>query len=62
LWLYHWLLRNKHNENVLEIACWGPHHIVKLEKKKRKIYFRALHQLEDTEFAKVVKRFFLNFT
>ena len=61
LWLYHWLLRNKHNENIHEIPFLGPQNIFSLEKPTSKIYFQALHHLEDSESVKVVKIFFFPF-
>jgi hypothetical protein len=36
----------------------GLQPIFSLEKPTNKIYFQALHHLEDSEFVKVVKRFF----
>ncbi len=37
---------------------WGPQNIFSLEKPTSKIYFQALHLLEDSESVKVVKIFF----
>jgi hypothetical protein len=61
LWLHHWLLSNKHNENIHEIPFWGPQHIFSLEKPTSKTYFQALNHLEDSESVKVVKIFFFPF-
>jgi hypothetical protein len=58
LWLHHRLLRNKHNETIHEIAFWGSSKYIFLEKPTSKIYFQALHHLENSESVKVVKIFF----
>jgi hypothetical protein len=42
----------------MKYLFWGPQHIFSLEKPTSKIYFQALHHLEDSEFVQVVKRFF----
>jgi hypothetical protein len=36
----------------------GPQNMFSLEKPTSKIYFEALHHLEDSESVKAVKRFF----
>ena len=41
-----------------QIKFVRKNYIVKLEKPTSKIYFQTLHQPEDTELVKVVKRFF----
>jgi hypothetical protein len=42
----------------MKYLFWGPQNIFSLEKPTSKIYFQALHHLEDSESVKVVKRFF----
>jgi hypothetical protein len=48
LWLHHWLLRNKHNENIHEIPFLGFSIYIFSWKPTSKIYFQALYHLEDS--------------
>jgi hypothetical protein len=42
----------------MKYLFWCSQQIFSLEKPTSKIYFQALHHLEDSESVKVVKRFF----
>jgi hypothetical protein len=42
----------------MKYLFWGPQQIFSLEKPTSKIYFQALHHLENSESVKVVKIFF----
>jgi hypothetical protein len=61
LWLQHWLLSNKHNENIHEIPFLGSSKNIFSCETNKQIYFQALHHLEDSESVKVVKIFFFPF-
>jgi hypothetical protein len=57
--LYHGLLRNKHNEILLELASRVRQHTQKLEKTNKQNRFQELHHPEDHQLVKFVKKNFV---
>ena len=53
--LYHGLLRNKHNEILLELASGVRQQTLKLEKSNKQNRFQELHQPENHQLVKFVK-------
>jgi ribosomal protein S30 len=60
LWLYHGLLRNKHNEILLEISSRIRQHTPKLKKSNKQNTFPELHHPEDHQLVEFVKIFFVS--
>jgi hypothetical protein len=59
--LYHGLLRNKHNEILLELASGVRQHTLKLEKTNKQNRFQELHHPEDHQLSKIfVKNYFVS--
>ena len=60
--LYHELLRNKHNEILLEIASGVRQHTPKLKKSNKQNRFPELHHPEDHQLVEFVKMFLVSIT
>jgi hypothetical protein len=58
--LYHELLRNKHNEILLEIASGVCQHTPKLKKSNKQNRFPGLHHPEDHQLVEFVEQFFVS--
>ena len=60
--LYHELLRNKHNEILLEIASGVRQHTPKLKKSNKQNRFPELHHPKDHQLVEFVKKIFVSIT
>ena len=60
--LYHELLRNKHNEILLEIASGGSSAYTQAKKSNKQNRFRELHHPEDHQLVEFMKNFFVSIT
>jgi ribosomal protein S30 len=58
--LYQELLRNKHNEILLEIASGVRQHTPKLKKSNKQNRFPELHHPEDHQLVEFVKKIFVS--
>jgi hypothetical protein len=58
--LYHELLRNKHNEILLEITSWVCQHTPKLKKTNKQNRFPELHYPEDHQLVEFVNNIFVS--